>query len=140
MVRVVKPGGMICAYMWDVLEGGAPTSPIAGQMRALGLSPQSPPSSEISRSVNMKWLWERAGLQSVETTTITVARTFPSFEEFWDLTITHPTLHVIKPALTVDIAAELKRRVRSRLPPSKSGSITYCARANAIEGVKPVAS
>ena len=137
MVRVVKPGGLICAYMWDVLEEGAPTSPIAGQMRAMGLSPQSPPSAEASRLLNMERLWERADLQSIETTIITVERTFPSFEEFWDVTMTHPILQVIKPDLTADTAAELKRRVRSRLPRNESGSITYSAQANAIKGVKP---
>jgi len=38
-VRVVRPGGLIAAYAWDVLGGGAPSEPIWAEMRTMGLTP-----------------------------------------------------------------------------------------------------
>src|SRR5882724_966797 len=49
MARVVCPGGIVCAYAWDVTGGGLPAAPIQIEMRALGLSPPLPPSFEASR-------------------------------------------------------------------------------------------
>ena len=28
MMRVVRSGGLVAAYVWDVLDGGSPTDPI----------------------------------------------------------------------------------------------------------------
>ena len=34
MVRVVRPGGMVAAYVWDMLGGGYPLDPIHVELRA----------------------------------------------------------------------------------------------------------
>ncbi len=36
MARVVRPGGSISAYAWDVLNGGFPFEPVQAELRALG--------------------------------------------------------------------------------------------------------
>ena len=38
MVRVVRPGGIVAAYVWDMLGGGYPWEPVRIEMRAMGLS------------------------------------------------------------------------------------------------------
>jgi len=37
MARVVRPGGTIAAYAWDILGGGFPLEPIRAEMQALGV-------------------------------------------------------------------------------------------------------
>src|SRR5215467_6800123 len=44
MTRVVRPCGLVAAYVWDALGGGDPMEPIRTEMRALGLTPAAPPS------------------------------------------------------------------------------------------------
>ena len=36
MARVVRPGGTVATYMWDMLGGGFPIDPILVEMRAMG--------------------------------------------------------------------------------------------------------
>ncbi len=36
MVRVVRPGGIVATYMWDMLGGGFPLTPIVEEVRADG--------------------------------------------------------------------------------------------------------
>jgi SAM-dependent methyltransferase len=49
MTRVVRPCGLVAAYVWDALGGGDPMDPIRSEMRALGLTPAPPPSVHASR-------------------------------------------------------------------------------------------
>jgi ubiquinone/menaquinone biosynthesis C-methylase UbiE len=66
MERVVRPGGTVAAYAWDMLGGGFPLEPIRIEMRAMGLTVLSPPSSEASRIEVLHDLWTRAGIDAVE--------------------------------------------------------------------------
>jgi len=138
MVRVVKPGGAVAAYMWDMLGGGFPLDPILEEMRAMGLSPPRPPRMDASRIAAMDELWTRAGLDAVETREITVSRTFPDFETFWTMKSTAPSLAPILADMTPNNVHALKSRVSLRLPADADGRITYEARAHAIKGRVPV--
>jgi len=138
MIRVVRPGGKVAAYAWDILGGGFTLEPIRIEIRAMGLKPLDPPSVEASRIETMRDLWTKAGLAAVETREITVQRTFANFEEFWKITLdgspsTRPTIAAMSPA-DVDL---LKTRVRARLPGDAAGRITYSSRANAVKGHVP---
>ena len=137
MARVVRPGGLVATYAWDMLGGGFPFEPIRVEMRALGVTPLLPPSVGASRMEALRELWTGAGLQSVETREITVRRTFADFDDFWgSSTITggiRPTLA----AMAADDVEVLKARVRARLRADAQGRITYSARANAIRGRVP---
>jgi ubiquinone/menaquinone biosynthesis C-methylase UbiE len=83
MVRVVRPGGTVAAYVWDMLGGGYPWEPIRIEMRAMGLSALNPSSPGASRIEALRDLWTRTGLDAVETREIIVQRTFDDFEDFW---------------------------------------------------------
>jgi SAM-dependent methyltransferase len=138
MKRVVRPGGTVAAYAWDILNpGGFPFGPVGEELRNVGLTPPMPPSAEISRFDAMRGLWGDAGLDSVAMREITVERTFADFDEFWAVTTTMGALRAALTEMPAEQAAEVKARVRAKLPTDASGRITYSSRANAIRGRVP---
>lgn len=139
MARVVAPGGTVAAYAWDILGGGIPTEPILGELRAMGMTPPSPPSVGASRLDAMRSLWTGAGLDAVETREITVQRTFADFDEFWTTTVMAASVGPMVAALPSGDLERLKARVRARLPADAAGRITYAGRANAVKARIPAA-
>jgi SAM-dependent methyltransferase len=137
MVRVVRPGGIVATYMWDMLGGGFPLAPILEEMRAAGLSPPRPPQREASRMEALSDLWSAAGLKSVATREITVERTFADFDDFWSISMKAASIGATLAALAPAEKRKLQSRVRARLPADGDGRITYSARANAIKGRLP---
>ena len=133
MVRVVSSGGSIATYSWDILGGGFPLEPIQAELRAMGITPPLPPSSDASRMDALLDLWTGAGLGAIETKEITVQRSFSDFEEFWTTTLIS-SLGPLVAAMNPGDVERLRMRVRERLPADASGHITYEARANAIKG------
>jgi hypothetical protein len=137
MARVVRPGGIVAAYAWDVLGGHFPQEPLRIELRAMGIEPLNPPSAEASRIETMGELWRGAGLEGVETREITVQRTFADFEDYWETTTlgasVAPTLAAMPPA----DREHLKEKLRARSPADASGRITCGARANAVKGRVP---
>ncbi|MGE3907096.1 MAG: class I SAM-dependent methyltransferase [Reyranellaceae bacterium] len=137
MARVVGPGGLVGAYMWDMTGGGFPLDPIIDALRGMGAPPPRPPQVEASRAEMLQRMWKEAGLEQVETRTIEVRRSFADFDEFWRIKLTAPSLGPVVAAMDASDVEELKRRVRQRLPADSDGRIAYDARANAIKGRVP---
>jgi SAM-dependent methyltransferase len=133
MVRVVRPGGTMTAYAWDLFGGGFPLEPIGAELRAMNIRPFLPPSPDASRTENLRALWTQAGATDVEMRVIKVERTFASFDEFWNIAMTSNVRMVIDKMSASD-AERLKARVRERLPADGTGRITFGAHANAIKG------
>ena len=138
MARVVRPGGTVSAYAWDLVGGGSPIDPIRAEMRALGLAPASAPSNEASHTDAMRTLWEGAGLIDVETRQITVHRTFPDFEDFWTTTLEGSIIGPGIARLAPADRRELQSRMRRRLSADAAGRVAYSSRANAVKGVVPL--
>ena len=138
MTRVVRPGGLVAAYVWDTLGGGDPSEPIVTEMRAMGLTPVLPPSVHASRMRALHGLWTDAGLEGIETRAITVRRSFDSFDNFWNASTAMGTTRSRLDLMEADAIAELKERVRARLPADRQGRITIGACANAIKGHVPI--
>lgn len=136
MKRVVKPGGMVSAYLWDILGGGLPQKPIHAELASAGAAAPMPPNVPISRMDAMQAAWVGAGLEGIESRVITVRRTFKDFEEFWTIT-TSGTVRTVIDALAPEVVVALKERVRARLPPAADGTISNGAWVNAIKGRKP---
>jgi SAM-dependent methyltransferase len=137
MTRVVRPGGTVAAYAWDMLGGGFPMEPIFSEIRALGQSTLGPPRPEAASLKPLRALWSGAGLAQVETRTITVQRTFASFDEFWMTSTSSGSIKPTVAALSAGDLAEVKRRVRAKLPADAAGRISYSGFANAIKGRVP---
>jgi len=137
MARVVRPGGSVSAYAWDILGGGFPYQVLQDEMAKLATTPLWPPSVEASRLETMRALWADAGLTRIETTAITVERTFADFDSFWAIAQTGPRLAASLAAMPAADRATLRDRLRTRLPADGQGRVTYSARANAIKGHAP---
>lgn len=137
MARVVRPGGLIATYMWDMLGGGFPLDPVLVEMRAMGLAPPRPPRMEASGMDAMRELWTGAGLGDVETREIVVQRTYASFDDFWEINGRSPSMSGVIAAMTSADVETLKSSVRVRLPEDAAGRITYSARAHAVKGRVP---
>ena len=63
MARVVRPGGTVAAYAWDMLGGGFPMEPIFAELREFGHEPLRPPQPEASAMQALRGLWNGAGLR-----------------------------------------------------------------------------
>lgn len=135
MVRVVRPGGLVATYVWDMVGGGFPLDPILLEMRAMGLAPPHPPRVNASRMEALHGLWTGASLGSVETRGIEVTRTFADFDDFWAINAKSTTITATISAMASSDVEKLKSRVRAGLPTDSQGHVTCSARAHAVKGV-----
>jgi SAM-dependent methyltransferase len=134
MARVVAPGGSVAAYAWDMVGGGFPYEALHAEMRGLGIIVPVPPSRDASRLEAMQELWAGAGLEAIETRSISVQRTFADFEEYWTAILGGPSVAPKLGVMASEELAQLKGRMRARLPADEAGRITYGAWANAVKG------
>lgn len=143
MTRVVRPRGVVAAYVWDY----------AGKMElmrhfwdaAVALNPSARDLDEgvrfpICRAEALASLFTTAGLRDVETRAIDVPTDFRDFDDYWT-----PFLGGQAPApgyatsLDEVRRAELREYIRARLPFNTDGSIHLIARAWAVRG-RPLAN
>ena len=134
MARVVRSGGIVAAYAWDMAGGGFPFHPIQAELRAMGVTSPLPPSPDASRTEVLHALWTAAGLQAIESRVIAARRTFDDFEDFWRQSTGMGSIRPTIAAMTPAEVAQFKDRVRARLRTGDHGRITHEARANAIKG------
>ena len=137
MMRVVKPGGTVCAYVWDILHGGFPLDLLQETMRDMGMKPVLPPSAQISPMQALRGLWVDAGLAAIETREIRVERTFSGFDDYWQTSLLGSSIGPKVAAMPEDRREELKLRLRAKTRPDASGKITIVGRANAAKGKVP---
>ena len=135
LARVVKPGGIVAAYAWDMAGGGFPYAALLNELRAVDVAVPHPPNEDASRLEVMRELWEGTGLESVETRVITAQRTFVDFEDYWTTVLGSPSAGKALAAMPSDAVARLRARLEARLPPASNGSITCSASANAVKGL-----
>lgn len=134
MRRVVRGGGIVAAYAWDMQGKGFPYYALHAEMRALGIGFPVPPSPAASRADVMQTLWTEAGLRSVSTCTIEVQHRFADFEDFWITALEAPSAGATLAAMNGADKAELRARLRARMQESSDGTIVQSARANAVSG------
>jgi len=135
MARVVRPGGWVGTYMWDVTNGGSPTEPTTAAMRSMGIAYASAPSHSASLQNNMRALWEHAGLTSIDTRVIRIPITYSNFDDFWEAhsAPVGPAGQAIRD-MAPSAKEQLRDLLRERLPPDPQGRISYSAHANAVKG------
>lgn len=140
MARVARAGAPVAAYVWDY----------AGKMElmrhfwdaAVALDPAARELDEgrrfpICRPEPLAALFQKAGLDGVETRAIDVPTIFRDFDDYWS-----PFLGGQGPAagyamsLAEERRAALRERIRTRLPIGADGSIHLLARAWAVRGAK----
>jgi SAM-dependent methyltransferase len=140
MTRVVRGGGRIAAYVWDY----------AGRMElirhfwdaAVELDEEVAKLDEGKRfpicdPARLGQLFAGAALVGVETRELVVPTVFRDFDDYWC-----PFLSGEGPApgyamsLPPERRAELRERIRARLPVRDDGSIALVARAWAVRGAR----
>ena len=84
MARVTRPGGVVAACVWDHAGGGGPLAAFWRAVREI--DPGAHDESELpgAREGHLAQLCEAAGLQHVEPTTLSVAASFPTFDDWWE--------------------------------------------------------
>jgi ubiquinone/menaquinone biosynthesis C-methylase UbiE len=135
MKRVVREGGSVSAYEWDIFGDGLPIKMIHKEFRKQGIDYPLPPSAEYSKMEKREKLWAEAGLKSIESKQINVERSFVDFEEFWNVTTPSPAVAVVFDDLEPDLVMEIRSSVKKELQPDASGRIICEAHANAIKGI-----
>jgi SAM-dependent methyltransferase len=139
MARLLRPGGRLALYVWDY----------AGHMElmryfwdaAVELDPAVAELDEgrrfpICQPNPLRQVFQDCGLDNVEVRAIDVPTIFSDFDDYWA-----PFLGGQGPApgyavsLSEAQRAELRARIRSRLPRAADGSISLTARAWAVRGL-----
>lgn len=137
--RVVRPGGLIAAYAWDIPARSFPLEPVQAELRAIGQTPMLPPSAAIASPGPLRAAFAEAGLVELRQHTISVTRDFPGFDAFWIATIGTGSLERALDSLSHVEVDALKDRVRTHLVQHEDGRVSYAASANAIVGRVPAA-
>jgi SAM-dependent methyltransferase len=137
MVRVVRPGGLVASYTWDILHGGFPNEPLMAAMRATGRPPPLPPSAAASEMDALETLWTEVGLEEIERKEITVWRTFRDFDDFWSTSTLGTNVRATIAGMSAREIEDLQSRARGHVTVDATGTITCKARANAIRGRVP---
>jgi SAM-dependent methyltransferase len=135
MRRVVRPGGAVAAYMWDIAGGGLPFEPMLVAMRSLGFATPALGDAGID---HLRVLWQRAGLESVETCVVPIPISFSDADDFWKLNTESggPSAAAIA-RLSPPDRERLRARVTETAPRDAAGRITYTAHANAVKARVP---
>ena len=135
MARVVKSGGCVSTYIWDMTNGGFTMEPVREALKQMGIS-SSMPGAEVTRMENLRGAWERAGLIEIDTTRIDIRLTFEDFEDFWDsnMGIPNSVSNIVKKLSLPDVET-LKGLLRKILPVDQRGRISYGAHVNAVKGL-----
>jgi SAM-dependent methyltransferase len=138
MARVVRPGGLVAAYMWDIPGGGVPVHPIYLALESMGLMSGRPPNSGASERDSMQRFWKEAGLETIETRVIRISTVYSDFEDFWDSNVVPigPQGKLIA-SMSASAREELRVRLRDHLPVSSNGRIVFQSFANSIKGRVP---
>jgi SAM-dependent methyltransferase len=138
MKRVVRPGGIVATYAWDMTRDGFPWEPIHAALREQGVAVRLPPRIDASTLTSLGSLWKDAGLEQIETREIVVEQQFGNFDTCWQDTVLSPSLKPLIEAMSPADRSRLKARAEALVPRDGAGRPSYRARANAVKGVVPM--
>lgn len=139
MARVIRPGGIAAAYVWDYADGMQFIRHFfdaAKELDPKAAEVDEGPRFPICQPDVLGQRFEAAGLHQVEVRPIEVPTVFRDFDDYWQ-----PFLGGQGPApsYTVSLSEEhrtaLRERLRERLPVAADGSIHLVARAWAARGI-----
>ena len=137
MARVVRPGGWVATYMWDITNGGLPLVPLYRAAKSLGLTTPGSANPAVSRREALEQLWQQAGLAGIEAQAFRTKVRYVDFDDFWVSSTTGgPAGQWIK-TMTPETHEQLRACAREQLPTEKDGSISYEVFANAVKGHVP---
>jgi ubiquinone/menaquinone biosynthesis C-methylase UbiE len=138
MKRVVKPGGTLGTYMWDMLGGGPPQQKLREAAEAMGVTVPSLPGHANSTMEKLNSFFAGAGLDAVSACSIEIEVSYPNFDAYWSsqTALSNYIVAQIRKMSDRDVD-RLRDDLRRHLPTDQSGRITIKARANAVKGRVP---
>jgi hypothetical protein len=134
MKRVVKLGGIIAAYVWDIFRGGMPLAPLHRELQKRKIEYQLPPKAEVSKLDELKRLWHDADLKLTECKQINFTQQFENFEEFWNITSSSHSISLVFKKLTPQLISDIRLSVEKDLNQELSEPLKIQSRVNAIKG------
>ena len=134
MRRVVRPGGMVATYIWD-LPQGFPYYTAFAILREIGVLPDRAAPDESTALPQLQALWQEAGLQAVTTAAFAVQQRYPDFTAYWQALQDSASIGARLAALPDATRQSVHDTLRGRLPTAADGSITINARAHAVRGI-----
>lgn len=134
MRRVARPAATVAGFVWDFEAERSPSWPLRRTLRNSGAEVPDVPGTHASSLRALTALFEQAGFQGIETTTINVTLSYPDFDAFWvaQTPSYNPTTHIID-AMPAREREQLMERVRAALPTGPNGAVEYTACANAVK-------
>ena len=138
MARVVKPGGMIATYMWDIPGGGLPVNPIYIGFEGAGAGDLRPAVAPHSNRDTMGTDLGNRPVCNVETEVVRIQVAYYDFDDFWQScnVPVGPSGNAVAD-LSPEDREELKEYLRDYLPAAADGRIVYEAFTNAVKGRAP---
>jgi SAM-dependent methyltransferase len=132
MARVVRPGGIVAACVWDHAGGGGPLSAFWAAARELDPGVADEADRPGAREGHLIELSHAAGLPDVEASTVSVRAHFATFDDWWvpfTLGVGPAGAHVAR--LDEPGRAALRERCERRLPdaPFDIVAAAWCVRA-----------
>ncbi len=141
MARVVRRGGTVSSYIWDVEDERQFTRPfwkaaIEVDPAVSALDPRT--QFSVRGTEGLSALWKGAGLHDVIVDTISMPTVFRHFDDYWQPCLLDGTTPIQQYArsLGFEQQAVLRERLRTVLPTAVDGSIRLVGRIASVRGKK----
>lgn len=142
MKRVLRPGGLVAAYVWDFAGRMELFSIYWGAARALDPGAAKYDHGELyplCKPEPLRALFATAGFENVEISEIEIAMPYGDFNDFWQpLLIGSGGIPDYARSLSADALAAFEAKVRGAVPARPDGGFTLKGRAWAVRGQVPV--
>ena len=109
MVRVIRPGGVVAACVWDHAGGQGPLSLFWDAARELDPEVEDESQRAGALEGDLPRLFHAAGLREIEETALTVSLEHPSFDDWWE-----PFTLGVGPAGSYTAALDARRQAQLR--------------------------
>jgi ubiquinone/menaquinone biosynthesis C-methylase UbiE len=141
MVRVIRPGGVIAAYVWDFGEGMQMMRTFwdaAIAIDARAVERDQAKKFTITNERSLTALFERSGIESINTRGFEAPTVFRNFDDFWEPLLNgEGSIPNYAKSLKPRRLKALRERLLTSLPTRIDRRIPLVARAWAVRGRAP---